>query len=1033
MLSSVRDKWFDSRPFFPAKRRVSGNPHSATRGMMLGLIVSLATLLLLSNHHAGQGLENDTLDFWFGLRNVTSPDMQPSQHVAVVAVDEATLRRWRGRVFDAHDVGRLLRLLQNQQVAATVLTWPALTDDKLNLPGEVRLTEDITGSGIACLPLNFVPTTDRIQKGTARLRSVVERFAVEVPPTAAARARAAANGLTSRLEAPPLPFLQGAAGAGHIAFTLDGDGRVRRLPLLIEYGRRLYPPLSLAAARIAALRRDKTAGTRVPGLPLLPDGAMLLNFPGGSVDYFTGPHNDIQAPFRTISLAAALDDPQLLRDLRGYCVVIGPTAAGMAPMFSTPTGARLPVTVLHAVAIDNILSEQSIERAPALFTWLLTILLCVTVGGFVMSRPPLWSGVVVLLSLTSVAALSLGLFAQNIWLDISLPWLASGLTFLGGVISRARRQERESTRIASTIDALGRVSEIIATQAQSEQLLYRVLGWATSVMGAQGALALLLDESGQTLHLAAATRPKSQALEPFTLQVGEGIAGWVAQHGQPVVVNDVRSDPRFKKSLADAVDFPTYAILCVPLRVRDKMMGVIEVVNRLDGSPFNEDDEELLSAVANQAALVLENSRLYEILSERVVQSESDLEKTNRRLQAEKNTLQTVLQSMTDGVVVTDSAGIVHLVNPAAVALLPELGDDAVGRPLTQLLPDVAQSAADLLEHCGAREHNGSSHNGAPGNKDGKYLVQLQRGDIDTPRYIEAHSAPLQGEDGVLAGIVSVFADVTEERGIEQAKSDFVSFVAHEMRSPLTSISGFSAMLQKQEQNAASKMGDGKTTPTSGAALPATSGATSGTTRSAPGASTQQAARARFLAIIHNESERLTRLINNLLDVARIEAGRGIELHPESTDITATAEEAVESQRAYSSRHQLIVSIPPDLPPALADRDKVVQILINLISNALKYSPGGTVTVAAHADEQSIFISVRDEGPGIAPEQRARLFKRFERTPSRSVGSGERAKPTGTGLGLFLTRHLVESHDGRIWVESEPGQGATFIFTLPRA
>jgi signal transduction histidine kinase len=191
----------------------------------------------------------------------------------------------------------------------------------------------------------------------------------------------------------------------------------------------------------------------------------------------------------------------------------------------------------------------------------------------------------------------------------------------------------------------------------------------------------------------------------------------------------------------------------------------------------------------------------------------------------------------------------------------------------------------------------------------------------------------------------------------------------------------------------------------------------------------QQAARARFLAIIHNESERLTRLINNLLDVARIEAGRGIELHPESTDIALIAEEAAESQRAYSSRHQLVVSILPNLPPALADRDKVVQILINLISNALKYSPGGTVTVAAHASEQSVFISVSDQGPGIAPEQRARLFQRFERTPSRSVGSGERAKPTGTGLGLFLTRHLVESHGGRIWVESEPGQGATFIFT----
>jgi CHASE2 domain-containing sensor protein len=178
---------------------------------------------------------------------------------------------------------------------------------------------------------------------------------------------------------------------------------------------------------------------------------MLLNFPASSDDYLPGLQNDTPMPFHTVSIDAALNNPQLLRGLQGRCVIIGPTAPGIAAMFSTPTGARVPVTLLHAVAIDNILAGQLIERAPPLFTWLLTILLCVTVGGFVTSRPPLWSGVVVLLSLTAVAALSLGLFAQNIWLDISLPWLASGLTFLSGVIGRARRQERESTRMAQPL------------------------------------------------------------------------------------------------------------------------------------------------------------------------------------------------------------------------------------------------------------------------------------------------------------------------------------------------------------------------------------------------------------------------------------------------------------------------------------------------------------------------------------------------------------------------------------------------------
>jgi signal transduction histidine kinase/CHASE2 domain-containing sensor protein len=1001
--------------------------------MTLGLVMALATLLLLSSHPIGWSLEHDTLDFWFSLRNATSPATQPSQGVAVLALDDATLRRWQGRVFDERDVGRLLRLLKDEGAAAATLTWPMLTDSRLRLPDQNLLARDLKASGIACLPLNFSvsqgpgagnagATNGDPQSGSrsaaateaasAELENAVRRFAAAPLPLDSDDANAAlkaANDMKSQLQAPALPLLRNAAGAGHIAFTLDGDGRVRRLPLLMAHNGRLFPPLSLAAARIASLRLKASGDAPAPGttidLPLLPDGTMLLNFPADDGAMPASTRSGAQSFFRTISIAAALDDPRLLRGLRGRCIVIGPTAPGVASMFSTPSGARLPAVLLHAIAIDNIMTRQSIERAPALFTWLLTILLCVTVGGFVTARPPLWSGVVVLLSLTAVAALSLGLFAQNIWLDISLPWLAAGLTFLSGVIGRARRQERESTRIGSTIEALGRVSEIIATQPQGTQLLDRVLEWSTNVMGVEGASALLLDEGGKTLHFTAATGPKSQELKPFTLQLGEGIAGWVAQHGEPAIVNDVRSDPRFQKNISDAIDFPTQAILCVPLRVRDKMMGVIEVVNRLDGSPFNLDDSELLSAVANQAALMLENSRLYEMLSERVVQSESDLAVTNQRLQAEKNTLQTVLQSMTDGVVVTDNAGLVQLVNPAAAALLPELGEHALGRPLAQMLPDVAQSATDLL-----RVEPGAENTAGNG-RDTKHVVQLQRGDVDAPRYIEAHSAPLQGEDGVLAGVVSVFADVTEERGIEQAKSDFVSFVAHEMRSPLTSISGFSAMLQKQEQNTEIKAANGKPVGATGAV----------------------SSRARFLGIIHNESERLTRLINNLLDVARIEAGRGIELHPEPMDFVAVAEQAVESQRAYSTRHRLQLDIAPGLPPALADRDKVVQILINLISNALKYSPGGTVVVTARVMDGHLLVSVSDEGPGIAPEQRSRLFQRFGRTPTRSVGSGERAKPTGTGLGLFLTRHLVESHGGHIWVQSEPGQGAVFSFTLPFA
>ncbi|MDQ3815511.1 MAG: CHASE2 domain-containing protein [Armatimonadota bacterium] len=1010
-------------------RKTADWRQSATWGTVVGLLTGIASLLLLTHHPLGATLEHDTLDFWFMVRNP-----RPPREVAILAVDEATVRRWGGNTFNDADVSRLLRLLPRYNVRAVALVFSNLTDRGLRYPHQEAFTSAIQTSGITHLPLNFVvetqltpPRSGNSSSGNSTAntsnsrpaKTVVapaglERFAIGLPvdkdwPTLPYYPLSRGSGRRI-LQAPPDEVLNPAAGAGHIIFLLDANGVARKIPLALPYQGRLYPALVLSTALQAtgadrrtivptdewnrpvepeASRRFTVGGQIIP----VRRGTMLLNYPYGARDE---PSVETQLPsiFPTVSVAAALDHPELLSALKNKVVVMGPTV--WASMFQTPVGRRVAAAELHAIALDNLLSGQVLEQSPEGWVWMVTLLPCAFVGGFAASRRPVWSGLVTFIALGTVGLASLGLFLQNIWLNVAGAWLGCGLTYLIGVIGRARRQERETTRTISTIEALAQVSEIIAAQTQSGQLLDRVLLWAMNVMQATGASALLLDETGQTLHFAAATGPKAVEIMPYTLQLGEGIAGWVAQHGEPVIVNDTRRDERFKRDIDQDIQFTTKSILCVPLRVRDKMLGVIEVINRLDGSPFTEDDVELLSAVANQAAVVLENSRLYEMLNERIVQSESELAVTNQRLESERNLLQTVLQSMTDGVVVTDSAGLIQLTNPAATALLPELDRRARGKPLIEVLPEFAAN----LDGQGKMEADTDGHP-APTVPLRSGTLQLQRGDPDAPRLIEAHMAPLQGADGTSAGLIAVFADVTEQHDIEQAKSDFVSFVAHEMRSPLTTISGFSSMLQRSEIT--------------------------------PGSSVAADTRARFLGIIHDESERLTRLINNLLDVARIEAGRAIELHREAFDFREVATEAAESQRAYSSRHQIECVIPDNLPLVWADRDKVTQILINLLNNALKYSPGGTVTISARAQGEYLEVSVRDEGPGIAPEHRHRLFERFGRTPARSSGPGERAKPTGTGLGLFLTKHLVETHGGRIWVESEPGHGAVFTFTLPLA
>ncbi len=986
------------------------------RGGALGWGVALCVLLLLANLPIGGKLQYDTLDFWFRLRDPLLP-----RAVAILAIDEATVYRWGGRNFNASDVAHLLLELKKHQVNAAALAMPELASTTLPEADQATLARGLKQSHIGHLPLHFrekeaaklprrplsiepFATTDDFAVGAGQ--RATDTFFPATEPLAAYR--------FLRLDSPDATLLNGAAGSGFLNFMLESDGRVREMPLLLPQNGHLFPSLPLSAFlgaerintpesranikfvdgadQIAPASRAQTlfAGPfRIPAR----GGKLLLNFPTGPdadssrpSDENHDPFASSPSPFHTISVDAALRDPRLLSPLRGKAVIIGLTAPTRTVLYQGPGTRRLPGVEIYAVALDNLLTDRALHRLPDQWIWFFTFMPCLLIGAFVTARRPSWSGLVTCTSLSAIALLSLGLFARNIWLDISAPWLSGGLTYLIGVIGRARRQERDNTRVESTIEAVSQVSEVIAAQTQPNELLSRLLDWAMDLMQSNSAAALLLNEDGETLRFAATTGPKASDVLPLTVKVGEGIAGWVALHGLPAIVNDTANDPRFARNFDRNTGFQTQSILCVPLRLQGKTLGVIEVINRLDNNPFTYSDAELLLAVANQAAVVLENARLYEVLNLRVERSESALERTNRRLETERNLFSTVLQSMTGGVIVTDADGQIQLVNPAAQRLLPELtGWNARTldeRRLSRLIPDYFLDAHTPR-------------------------VELKRGDPDAPRLIEVQSALLHGQldDAANAnqlsnantptGWIIVLDDVTEARYIDRAKSDFVSFVAHEMRSPLTSIAGFASMLQRNESMA------------------------------------NAASRARFLGLIKGESERLTRLINSLLDVARIEAGRPIELMREEIDIQELAIAACDSQRAYSSRHSINCNVPPHLPPVFADRDKVLQILINLISNALKYAPGGQVIVSARRAGEFIEISVRDEGPGIPQEQRRLLFERFVRASTPVSGAGSGAKPTGTGLGLFLTKHLVETHGGTIRIGSGASGGAVFTFTLP--
>lgn len=933
-----------------------------TWGMAQGLLVALGVLFLLRPQVLGNlsnSLEWDTLDFWFSLRAPRSPDS-----VVVLAVDEATVARWGRRSFEAHDVATALRELKKRRARAVALQLPALCDSSLSPSERAELASAIRFNGAVTLPLEL-RWKPKLVIGPEAEKKGLERFSV----SAQDRIFSSETHFFQSpfVAAPPPDLLAAAAGVGHLSFDYDRFGRARSLPVDALWGGRLYRALSVATASVA--------GVLSPD----PEEPLLLNFARTNKD---GENNgDV---FRTVSLAAALENPRMFNVFAGRTALIGITAPAPISGVPTPGGYRVPDCLLSATALDNLVSDQTLRRAPFVWHLFLTIFACLVVGGLASTWRPFGSSVVGLLCATVVAIISINLFSRNIWLNPSVAWVAIGLTCLTSIVGRARRQERDKISITSTVEVLTQVADLVAVGRDSSDVLERVLALAASTLSASGASALLLDENRSSLTFVAAIGPKSRPLIGQKVAYGEGIVGRVVESGEALIANDVRDGGEHSSRFDLLTGLETRSILAVPLRVRAEVVGALEVINREGEIPFSEADKELLQAIANQAAVALDNVRLYKRLEVRVEQSQDALAVANNELQADKALMQTVLFSMTDGLVVTDCEGCIQLVNAAATHLLPELGrEDVIGRPLGVVLEDFPLGVVSNLSEMQIESEP----------------VLLFRGAVDALVAVEGHIAPLRDSDGQLSGLVAVFADVTQRRRIEQAKSDFVSFVAHEMRSPLTSISGFSAMLSRGESGGQ-------------AALPPPT-------------------RARFLGLIRGESERLTRLINTLLDASRLEAGGTIELNRDTLELGPLIELALETQRAYSSRHVLRAEIESPLPPVFADADKVLQILINLLSNAQKYSPGGEIVLGARSLPDFVELWVRDQGPGIAPEQRQMLFSRFGRVPQSAQGVGAKAKPTGTGLGLFLTKHLVEEHGGKIWVESETGQGATFLFTLP--
>jgi PAS domain S-box-containing protein len=338
------------------------------------------------------------------------------------------------------------------------------------------------------------------------------------------------------------------------------------------------------------------------------------------------------------------------------------------------------------------------------------------------------------------------------------------------------------------------------------------------------------------------------------------------------------------------------------------------------------------------------------------------------------------LHALPDGVVVVEADGTVAYANAAAERLAGASSDQLNGQPVDTVMP-LLDDAGNAWWACSARLRAMPGVRGVPPR-------ELSLAAAGRAVRVDLAARFVRGPDGKVVQAICVLRDASARRRAEAARGELVSTLSHELRSPLTSVKGFTSTLLHRWDRFTDKQ------------------------------------KRHMLETINADADRVTRLIKELLDVSRIDAGR-LELHRQLIDLQRVTRDVIGRFELQADGHQFLIEFPAGFPEVYADRDKVEQVLTNLVENAVKYSEGGAVTVSGEVVDGAVEVAVRDQGVGIPTDQLTLIFTKFY----RRAGHGA---PTGTGLGLFITRGLVEAHGGRIWARSEVGRGTDVRFRLPR-
>jgi signal transduction histidine kinase len=629
-----------------------------------------------------------------------------------------------------------------------------------------------------------------------------------------------------------------------------------------------------------------------------------------------------------------------------------------------------------------------------------------------------WMGVPLNAGAETIGSLGIGSRDASVtYSRVQLDLLQAIADQTAGAIVKARLLQETQQR-AYQLSTLNELTRQLTSTLELEPLLQNILENSVSILNCEAGSLFLVDEQTDDLIFKVTVGPPTSAeLIGQRVPAGSGIVGRAALERRPVVENQAQMSPARFAGPDQQTGFTSKSLLAVPLLFKDRVIGVIEVINRKDGLPFVEDDKTLLSAFAGQAAVGIENARLFTLTDQELatrVEELSVMQRIDRELNASLEisramhiTLEWAMrQSKAD-------AGLIGMLAGEKLRVMADQGyEDLNGRfadgvlhldmPAVESALQTAQPQQISLHSDAGDSILSGAHTQIviPIRREGNVIGLLLLESVSDSQQDVAFLNRLSDHAAIAISNAQLYEEVQQAN---DAKSEFVSFVAHELKNPMTSIKGYTELLAAGAVGPINEMQNN------------------------------------FLHTIRSNVERMSTLVSDLNDNSKIEAGR-LRLDYKAVDLSEVVDEVSRStnRQIEDRKQQIQVEVSKSLPHVWADQTRVSQVLTNLVSNAHKYTPeGGKITIGAEVSAnqwdpagaaQVAHVWVQDDGIGISLEDQQKIFSKFFRSDDQKA----REAP-GTGLGLNITKSLVEMQGGKIWFESEFRKGTTFHFTIPVA